>query len=1142
MKFSMLKACVAAGGLVIAGPAEAADVVLYVDQNHTAASDSNIGTHPDFPLKTFSEGAAKAWDELDSGNPVLLKVGPGKYYSDPYEQFCGSNTVEYVIEGDPNRETIISGSFTNGFESSTWTPVPGKPNVYMHDWTNTYSLRYGPDKFEDSAAIRKELLFFNEQRLNQKAIDLYSYNSTTEEFEFAGNAPAGLDVLDEDWTYCVSDNASADVAYRDKIFMRLPAGEVPVAESLIEIGLDCEFMFKLGQKHNVTMRYMNFEKASIRYDSFMVQFNECDNFLVEDCTFNRCNAHGFICVYRDPHPDWTGVIKRCDFNGNGYKGVKYALERGGNSFAVDCDFNDNCWRAEMADKGGWGAAGIKVANHTFNALLTRCNTLNNQHNGLWEDVECSNVVFDACFSYGNYESGIFMEYSWVGGDGRDCRTENSVSAYNQRGIQVCTSRKPVVDGNLCLNNIESNIRFRKNSRDPHTAEGFISLTMTNNEFVMQHSGVPQVDLEDSGEMMEVLLCSGNDYYSSDTAKAFLIDNSAYKTFSGWKTELINGGAPVPQDSDSGMSTVPDIGTDPYHFDRGSVYSDKARGLGTRVPWKELGGFDRGVFSKDLTLGDTMRGSGYFDSNANEYVVVSAGTDIGGTQDEGAFLFNRTGGGSTSIVVRVDHVENTHADANAGVMIRESNRSGARMVLVGVTAENGARLRYRTVDGGTASEVTMPGISAPYWVKLEMDAAGQIFDGSVSSDGMTWQPVGSTIDMGSPFADDKYMGLAASSHSSNVYGVATFSQLNEQVNPPEPVSMLVDYQHNDAVDTPLTSLANWGTDTTGWNNDVDYIAASGSGDLTVAAPTNGSSVKFNLAAPLTSGTVEAEFRVSSYDLIGLSANLDAVGIELWGATQNAQQAIKMKIEWFANGGYARLRMAGPNADGSGLQYPKFTLPADASTNGITYRFSADLDTGAYEVHYKLDSASDFTLLGTPGVCTNLTQLRLQTTVSTPWTSNTFVNIDYLTLSHAIDLVTPESLYMDWLAEFPTLGSFTNVTDNPDADALDNLGEYAMGGIPTNGTDIGYEPVFQPLEAGGTNWFEFVYAQRTDADIRGLEYSLETNTNLLNAAGWTNAHYEITGTNASYAAGFESITNRISTATETNQFIRLHIKTR
>jgi sialate O-acetylesterase len=112
---------------------------------------------------------------------------------------------------------------------------------------------------------------------------------------------------------------------------------------------------------------------------------------------------------------------------------------------------------------------------------------------------------------------------------------------------------------------------------------------------------------------------------------------------------------------------------------------------------------------------------------------------------------------------------------------------------------------------------------------------------------------------------------------------------------------------------------------------------------------------------------------------------------------------------------------------------------------------------------------------------------------------------------------------WTVEFGLSGSNALYTADPDGDVLDNLGEYALGGNPTNGSDRGYVPIFGPLEENGTNWFEYVYARRRDAAARCLDYTVEATSNMVSAAWSTN---NITETGAVAIDGdFEWVTNRI-----------------
>ncbi|MDF7826549.1 hypothetical protein P4B35_21135 [Pontiellaceae bacterium B12227] len=129
----------------------------------------------------------------------------------------------------------------------------------------------------------------------------------------------------------------------------------------------------------------------------------------------------------------------------------------------------------------------------------------------------------------------------------------------------------------------------------------------------------------------------------------------------------------------------------------------------------------------------------------------------------------------------------------------------------------------------------------------------------------------------------------------------------------------------------------------------------------------------------------------------------------------------------------------------------------------------------------------------------------------------------------------SAYDSWAADYEL--SESGLMDDPDDDGLDNLSEYALGGDPTNDNDAAILPTFGMTESGGSNWFEFVYRKRTDADAVGLDYYLELSTNLFSGT-WTNEGYLVTEPGGDHAV-FEIITNRIPAEPFTELFIRLRI---
>ena len=131
--------------------------------------------------------------------------------------------------------------------------------------------------------------------------------------------------------------------------------------------------------------------------------------------------------------------------------------------------------------------------------------------------------------------------------------------------------------------------------------------------------------------------------------------------------------------------------------------------------------------------------------------------------------------------------------------------------------------------------------------------------------------------------------------------------------------------------------------------------------------------------------------------------------------------------------------------------------------------------------------------------------------------------------------PSSGYSVWIKGYPSVGVNTNWLDDADGDGVSNLGEYGLGGDPSDGRDSGQSPVGYLSD---NEWFYFVYPQRQDAESIG--YCLERATNLLDA-DWTNAFYEVVGAGVwSALEGFDAVTNRIFLGEESRQFLRLGIE--
>jgi phosphatidylserine/phosphatidylglycerophosphate/cardiolipin synthase-like enzyme/regulation of enolase protein 1 (concanavalin A-like superfamily) len=161
------------------------------------------------------------------------------------------------------------------------------------------------------------------------------------------------------------------------------------------------------------------------------------------------------------------------------------------------------------------------------------------------------------------------------------------------------------------------------------------------------------------------------------------------------------------------------------------------------------------------------GSATYDGTSGTYVVQGSGADIWGTADAFRFVYSDlTGDGE--IVARVASVSNTDRWTKAGVMMRDTLDPGSAQASMFVSAQKGLAFQRRVTAGGTSTNTAGPLATAPYFVK--MTRAGNTFTAAVSTDGATWNVVGSeTIAMGSTIK----VGLALTSHADGAVATASF---------------------------------------------------------------------------------------------------------------------------------------------------------------------------------------------------------------------------------------------------------------------------------------------------------------------------------------------------------------------------------
>jgi hypothetical protein len=206
------------------------------------------------------------------------------------------------------------------------------------------------------------------------------------------------------------------------------------------------------------------------------------------------------------------------------------------------------------------------------------------------------------------------------------------------------------------------------------------------------------------------------------------------------------------------------------------YSETELTLTAPRDWTE-----EGVTELSLWFRGYPAPSSFIESPAGTYTMTGTGADIwdigpgaGEYHDEFHFAYKMlTGAGS--IVAKVNSVQNTNAWAKAGVMIRETLDGGSKHAFACVTPANGVAFQSRPDIGAASNSVNLSGYTAPYWVKLTRDVAGN-FSAYHSANGTTWQLIEEGAARNIPMNSNVYIGLALTSHDAALTCEAVFSNV------------------------------------------------------------------------------------------------------------------------------------------------------------------------------------------------------------------------------------------------------------------------------------------------------------------------------------------------------------------------------
>ncbi len=162
-------------------------------------------------------------------------------------------------------------------------------------------------------------------------------------------------------------------------------------------------------------------------------------------------------------------------------------------------------------------------------------------------------------------------------------------------------------------------------------------------------------------------------------------------------------------------------------------------------------------------------------------INASGADISGAADEG-YLLSQPVSGNTEMIARVLSLETTDTLAKAGVMMRQNSAGNSPHCYMQVTAAGGVQFSQRLSTGGVTTSTTVPGVSAPCWVRLVKSASNFTAYYATETNGTrgAWIQVGSTTAV--PAITGTFRaGLASTSGSDGNLGTSTFDNVTGSAN-------------------------------------------------------------------------------------------------------------------------------------------------------------------------------------------------------------------------------------------------------------------------------------------------------------------------------------------------------------------------
>jgi beta-galactosidase len=273
----------------------------------------------------------------------------------------------------------------------------------------------------------------------------------------------------------------------------------------------------------------------------------------------------------------------------------------------------------------------------------------------------------------------------------------------------------------------------------------------------------------------------------------------------------------------------------------------------------------------------------------QFTISGSGSDIWNTADAFQFVYSYVPiSTNCDIRARVASVQNTHSNAKAAVMIRETLDPGSRHALVDVEPSAGIEFLFRTNTAGSTYVASVAGQTAPNWVRLTR--TNNVFRAYWSPDGNTWNQIGAATNI--PMTSiSAYVGLAVCAHNNAVLNISSLDSVNASfLTNVSPVISWVLPTNNTTFIQPQTIT-------------LTASASDADGTVTNVAFFNGT----NLLGTVATGFA-SQFSLVWSNVVPASYSLAAVATDNSGATNNSPATIGIVVKPLT------VQVLGPQAGG------------------------------------------------------------------------------------------------------------------------------------------------------------------------------------------------------------------------------------